>query len=72
MKGKMYTILVNNEGNGWKEFDNIWRTEKEANRDLRNYRLWTKGFNVKFRKKLVYKGPIMTIGVISVPASSGC
>jgi len=68
----MYTILVNNEGNGWKEFDNIWRTEKEANRDLRNYRRWAKGFNVKFRKKLVYTGPIMTISGISVPASSGC
>ncbi len=68
----MYTILVNNEGNGWKEIDDIWRTEKEANRDLRNYRRWTKGFNVKFRKKLVYTGPIMTISAISVPASSGC
>ena len=72
MEGKMYTILVNNEGNGWKEFDDIWRTEKEVNRDLKNYRLWTKGFNVKFRKKLVYTGPIMTISGISVPASSGC
>ena len=72
MEGKMYTILVNNEDNGWKEFDNIWRTEKETNRDLRNYRRWTKGFNVKFRKKLVYTGPIMTISAISVPASSGC
>lgn len=72
MEGKMYTILVNNEGNGWKEFDDIWRTEKEANRDLRNYRQWTKGFHIKFRKKLVYKGPIMTISGISVPASSGC
>ena len=68
----MYTILVNNEGNGWKEFDDIWRTEKEDNRDLKNYRRWTKGFNVKFRKKLVYTGPIMTISAISVPASSGC
>lgn len=68
----MYTILVNNEGNGWKEIDDIWRTEKEANRDLRNYRRWAKGFNVKFRKKLVYTGLIMTISGISVPASSGC
>lgn len=67
----MYTILINDGSNGWRKIDNILRTEEEVNRDLRFYRQGTKGFNIKFRKKCVYTGPILTIGLISVPASSG-
>ncbi len=63
MEAKMYIIMVNNEENGWKEFDGIWLTEEEINRDLRKYRKLVKGHNVKFRKKCVYNGPIEKLSI---------